>query len=453
MLNLRRATEIRGTYKLPADPDLFMLTLATAAVTGRAIEITGVKETLLLKDFARAFSGIMTSTFKDDSFIAEPKENPSPFIKLNYTCTPYKNLIFFMLVGAKYTVAFDNVPIKRVSAWEKEAERFGVSIKKEGFEGENDTVIGLSLKDTENFKNEPGTLEIDDLHVYLGLALGLQAVGSTIIEDHFLSPIRSLFSQFDLDLKVKSNVEQKKMDPLTRRIQMMKKGKGKESQKQTFTIIFEFNKELPQDSVNITLPGDTVLGAMLITGKAMIPKGQFVLENVLIESWSQAVLNMIKKMGGKPAVQVNDKCTFGDVGLITLPKFDLVGRKLSCKPLYNYRPYLGSLTVLANYSEGQCIFRDLEDLRNEDPDYIEVLLELVREMGGRHGEMPDGMVLDGSKHKDSFDLQKEFSPYLNGACAIAALRCNGKSTVSDEYINYRWPNFNLMIEDITTYKD
>lgn len=454
MLELKRASEIRGTFSLPSDPDLFALTLATAAVAKRSIEINGVKESLLLKEHAKAFSGIMDCNFKDDNFTAKVKESPSLFVKLNYKFTPYKNMIFFMLVGAGYTVAFDTVPIKRVDAWEKEASRFGCTLKKEGFEsGEGETLVGLSLKDTDSFKNELETLEVDDLHIFIGLALGLKAVGSCVIEDHFLSPIRALFNQMELDLKVKSNVEQKKLDPLARRIQMMKKGKNKDSQKQSFTILFEFNKELPEEIVNITLPGDTVLAAMLLTGKAMIPKGQFVIENVLIESWSQSIMSMIKKMGGKPAIQVNDKCTFGDLGLVTLPKFAMVGRKISCKPLYNNRPYIGILTVLANYSEGQSIFRDLEDLRNEDPDMIEVLLELVREMGGRHGEMPDGMVLDGSKHKDSFDLQKEFSPYLNGACAIAALRCNGNSTVSDEMINFRWPGFKNMLEDITTYKD
>ena len=128
------------------------------------------------------------------------------------------------------------------------------------------------------------------------------------------------------------------------------------------------------------------------------------------------------------------------------PKFKMVGRTLHCKPLSYYLPYLPALVILANYSEGQSIFKELEDLRNDEPDLIEELLWLVRLMGGRHGEMPDGMVLDGTKQRDGFDLEESLSPALNLMAYYASRRCSGSSKINDYIVKFRWPNYRSFLQ-------
>ena len=55
--------------------------------------------------------------------------------------------------------------------------------------------------------------------------------------------------------------------------------------------------------------------------------------------------------------------------------------------------------------------------------------------------MPDGVVLEGSKRYDGFDLSATLPAPLAGAMAVAALKCTGKSTINDEFILHRWPDF------------
>ena len=38
------------------------------------------------------------------------------------------------------------------------------------------------------------------------------------------------------------------------------------------------------------------------------------------------------------------------------------------------------------------------------------------------------------------------------ACAVAALKCYGKSTVHDEAILERWPHFKTLIDKLCTYQ-
>ena len=110
------------------------------------------------------------------------------------------------------------------------------------------------------------------------------------------------------------------------------------------------------------------------------------------------------------------------------------------------------LVVLSSYASGQSVFRNLEDLHNETPDLIEQYLSCVRLLGGRHGEMPDGIVIDGAKQYDGFDLTESVSAALSGACAIAGVRCSGKTTIEDSRILERWPDFAKLMEKICENK-
>ncbi len=55
------------------------------------------------------------------------------------------------------------------------------------------------------------------------------------------------------------------------------------------------------------------------------------------------------------------------------------------------------MVVLASFAESQSVFRELEDLRNDDPDGIDVVEWCIRTLGARHGEMPDGIVMEGGE--------------------------------------------------------
>jgi hypothetical protein len=55
--------------------------------------------------------------------------------------------------------------------------------------------------------------------------------------------------------------------------------------------------------------------------------------------------------------------------------------------------------------------------------------------------MPDGIVIDGGRQYDGFDLSDRVPAPIAAAAAVAALHCMGKSTINDESILRRWPRF------------
>jgi 5-enolpyruvylshikimate-3-phosphate synthase len=91
------------------------------------------------------------------------------------------------------------------------------------------------------------------------------------------------------------------------------------------------------------------------------------------------------------------------------------------------------------------VFRGLDDLRNDEPDGIDLLESCIRRLGARHGEMPDGIVMEGGKDFDGFDFEIPFNAELSAAFAIAGLHCVGTTTVNDEHILHRWPDFETIL--------
>jgi hypothetical protein len=64
----------------------------------------------------------------------------------------------------------------------------------------------------------------------------------------------------------------------------------------------------------------------------------------------------------------------------------------------------------------------------------------------KFGDIPDGFVVKGSREHDGFDLIEPLPAPLAGAFAVAGLHCIGSTTVNDELLCERWPDFSGLIE-------
>jgi 3-phosphoshikimate 1-carboxyvinyltransferase len=188
----------------------------------------------------------------------------------------------------------------------------------------------------------------------------------------------------------------------------------------------------------------------MVAAKCLLPKGTFSISNMPLETWATPVLSFIRKMGGKVSVQETHRTSFGSTGILSIQKCDLVGRKVECKPAGNFETHLPAMIILAAFAKGQSVFRGLEDLRNNEPDGIDFLESCIRTLGARHGEMPDGIVMDGGRDFDGFDLQGVIPAHIAGSLAIAGLKCMGTTTIEDELLLQRWPLFEGMVKSYTS---
>lgn len=452
MLSIKPAKTIQGKIDLPSSPDLFFLAAVIALASKRTVKITPVNDTPVIRLWLDVLKDHAIIDYVDNTITINPDKNdPSSFMLLPYTILPYKDIIINTLLSMGKVVAFKSIGAKRLDSIVKRAKRFGFILQINEYSGNP----GLSLVESPDTVNQQIDLTDEDVAPLAGLLLGQNKSASFQVDFHFAHPIRNIAPLFGFDVSLKSTVV-KETDPLARRIKMMQARKKSASQSngQQYQLIYNFTgfQTAKSDTVEITLPGDEVLGSAMITAKSLHPKGSFVINNLPLETWASPVITFLKKMGCKVSVQETTRTAFGSVGMFSIQKCELFGRKVECRPAQSYVPYLPSMVILASFAESQSVFRELEDLRNDDPDGIDVIESCIRTLGARHGEMPDGIVMEGGRDFDGFDIQENYPAWLSGPLAIAGLKCMGTTTIGDELLLQRWPNFETILSEICEYR-
>jgi hypothetical protein len=448
VLEIRAAREMKGTVVLPPSSDCFFTAVVMALSAGTPARIGPLCDIPLVPWWEKMLAGHATFACSGESCLVEPVNSGSPPpITLSYDEIPYRDFIVFLLLGLKKTLLIDPLPKARLDAWTTVAAELGCSLAQSGANGKT----ALSLDGGDNFRVRDTVKRIDEVHPILGLALGLKKQVSLVTDTVLASPLRHILPAFGYTLSVTSSLRDKSEDPLVRRMRFMQLGKKSEGPVM-FTVAADFSKR-DGKPVDVQVPGDDALCAIFAVAKCIVPKGSLIIENAGLESWETATLALFKKMGGIVATQDTGETSFGSRGTVALEKFGHSGRKVECVPLFQYASQLPAMLVLAAFAEGQSVFRGLADLRSDEPDGIAQLVSCVNLLGARVGEMPDGIVIDGDRQFDGFDIAGETPAPLAAAFAVAGLRCMGKTTVNDGAILRRWPRFEEMLKSVCEFRE
>ena len=448
MMEMHAAKEIKGTVTIPPSPDLFLLTLAMALVTGCKTRISPFCATPQSLGWIEAFKPGAIITVEQDSCLIEPGNVNSPWIpRLSYAEIPYRDFIVFLLLGHCNALVIESVPPKRLERWSRLASKAGCALREDALDG----VQTLVLDKKDQFKIPDVSVDIDEVHPFLGMALGLRRPVDFVIDQVFSSPVRQAFVAFGIECVVKNNTHNKDEDPLLRRLRFMKTGKKSEGPLM-FSVAADFSRPFPAEAA-VTVPGDDVFASLMILAKCLVAKGSLVIKNAGLESWNTQILQLLKTMGGAIGTQETHTCSFGSVGTVVVQKMNAFGRKVDCRPYWCFAPVLPSMAVMAAFAQGQTVFRNLQELREDEPDGIGQLIACVSALGARYGEMPDGIVIEGSKQFDGFDIVDPLPAPVAAAFAVAALKCRGKTGIADDCIVKRWPDFQETLFSLCEFKE
>lgn len=450
MIEIQTAKEIRGSVSLPPSSDLFFLGIVMALAARVTARISPLGDIPLVPWWEKSLAGHVAFSCDGQSCTVTPVEGAVSSITLSYEdLGPYRDFVVFCLLGAKKTLIIDPLPQKRLDAWTAIAAECGCSLTAADQGGAR----SIFLTGEENFRISDTLKTADTAHPLLGLACGLRNRAVMTTDTALSSPLRHIMPVFGHGFSVTSNLRDRNENPLIRRMRFLTLGKKSEGPV-VYTVSADFSRRRSADPVvEITVPGDDTLCSVLIAAKCVVPRGSLIIENAGMESWNTQSLALVKKMGGAVAMQETGATTFGSVGTVSFQKLGLSGRKVDCAPFSAFSHQLPAMMVMAAYAEGQSVFRGLEDLRRDEPDGIEQIIALAKAVGIRHGEMPDGIVIDGGRQYDGFDLIDHLSAPLAAAGAAAALHCMGKTTINDEAIVRRWPRFAETLHSLCEFRE
>jgi hypothetical protein len=448
VLEIKPAKEIKGSVRLPPSGDLFFVSVVIALAAKTRATISPVSDLALVSWWKKILEGHASFSCNADNCVVQP-ENETNDAAITLSCDeiPYRDFSVFALLGLGKTIVIDGLTRARIEAWTKVVSDHGCGLIVSEVNGK----ISLHIDRGDNFRVRDTVKSAGYLHSVLGLALGLGKDLTLVTDSVFTSPLRNVLPAFGYTVSVSSNLRDKGEDPLVRRMRFLQIGKKSEGPV-LYTVSADFAKRTSVEP-DITLPGDDALGAIITVAKCIVPKGSLILENVGLETWSTAALSLFKKMGGVVATQETGQTSYGLCGTVTLTKFGHSGRKVECEPLYMYVSQLPAMVVLAAYASGQSVFRGLADLRNDEPDALAQIIVCLGLLGARHGEMPDGIVVDGGHQFDGFDIRDSLPAHIAASFAVAGLRCMGATTINDDAIQRKWPGFGNMLLSICEFRE
>ncbi|MDD5674264.1 MAG: hypothetical protein PHC61_08880 [Chitinivibrionales bacterium] len=446
MLEIDSVHEIAGTISLPPSPELFALTAMLAYISGRTFVVEPYPELAACGEFIPLLQTCCDFKNQDRRCLISARAadvaSPLPFPRAE---TPYSDYSAGMLLGRGHVLTMSSPAGTMLDVWKIRCKSAGFALQVET--APLQTLVRLEKSEGAAF---PSTvIDANDIHLLLGLFHGRSRAISMRTDNPWISPLRPILALMGYPLTSQSNTPRPPTDPIARRMLNWQQAAKKISDVNPgFTVSVDFSAPLPPEPLAVSLPGDEILGALFIGAKSLIQRGNLVIENMAAESWALQTLQFVRKMGCKIGEQVTGVTSFGQIGSLQLQRFEIQGRKADCLPLFQFREQLPVMVMIAAYGAGQSLFKQLELLQGELPGGIAQIHACLDIVGVRHGEMPDGIVIDGAKRYDGFDLPQPLPAFLAGAAAVAALKCTGKSTINDESILARWPNFKEMLAKV-----
>lgn len=448
MLTVQRAKSLQGKLTLPPSPDLFLLAAFAAAATGRPARIRPACGCPVARNAARALESLAAVTWENDACRIDPVAGGTGGdILFDSGALPYRDAILFLALSTGRKVLFRACSEKRLDAWCGQALRLGLKVDK----CTDGNFRGLVLPGGTAGGEPPAVVPEADIQAALGLFWGLRQKRSFQTDFSLSTPLRSLAEVVGAAIEVKRDIGEAERDPILRRMKIQS-GQRLSSQEQRFSITANFSGIRNGGELNLLLPGDEVLLAVALVLKSLVHKGSLLIENAPIEPWAAPVMTLMRKMGCKPSQQATHATAFGSCGMLSFPRFDLTGQKIEFAPQFSWAQQVPAMAILAAFAEGESVFRRFDDLRLNDPDGIRQLEGCLKLIGVKYGDIPDGFVIKGNRDYDGFDSPDPLPPYLAAALAAAGLHCMGSTTVNDELLAGRWPDFEKTIKDLCEFR-
>jgi hypothetical protein len=449
MLTIAPVKEIHGSVTVPPNGDYVVLAATVAQTRRTTTQIAPVESTPGIGSWLDLFRSHAEITTEGDTVSISPVDGGSErrIFFISALDHPFSDFIVFCLLGLGKIIAVKTISQARLAKWVDIGTQLGYAI--EAREESEHTTIELSGERQRTSVSQ--VLSADQAHAYCGLACGSGIDIECTVDGLFSSPLRHLLPAFGYELTVKTAAPARENTSLIHRISRIRSKKKTSGGPQHFILSARFSTGTPE-KCTIAIPGDALLGALYIMAKSLIPRGNLLIENIPLESWNTPLLQMIRKMGCTPGIQETGMTSLGSAGIVQVQKFKLKGRKQECSPLYHFRRQLPAMIVLSAFTESRSLFRSCEELRDDAPDTLESIIECLRTIGVRFGELNDGLVIDGVKQYDGFDVEKVFPAHLSGALAVAGLKCIGETNVADDMLKARWPRFSEMMDSVCEYK-
>jgi len=196
-------------------------------------------------------------------------------------------------------------------------------------------------------------------------------------------------------------------------------------------------------SIDMCIPGDISSAACWLVAGAIHPNAHITVRNVGVNPTRTGIIDVLMLMGAKLKI-TNQHMEGGEpIADITVESSDLRGTQISGELIPRLIDEIPLIAVAASAAQGKTTIYNAKELRVKESDRIATTAEELSKLGAKIQEMPDGMVIHGSRSLRGALCRSHNDHRLAMAIAIAGLITTGEQTRvhQDNAVCISYPTF------------
>ena len=216
----------------------------------------------------------------------------------------------------------------------------------------------------------------------------------------------------------------------------------------TEDMIQQFGGQISVNGKEIRVKGGQTFTATDITVPGLIlPNSEITLKNVGINETRTGIIDVIQAMGGN--LVISDRDELAKSATLTVKTSELKPTEISGDLIPRLIDELPVIALLATQTNGTTIIRDAEELKVKETDRIQVVADMLNDMGADITPTDDGMIIKGKSQLTGATFNTQGDHRIGMTAAIASLLVkDGDVTLERaEAIDTSYPTF---FQDLTS---
>ena len=197
------------------------------------------------------------------------------------------------------------------------------------------------------------------------------------------------------------------------------------------------------DPLEIAVPGDLSAAAFFVTAGQIVPGSRITLRDVGVNPTRTGILEMVRDMGGKVAVDRQHEESGEPVADLHALASDLRASRFGGEVVARAIDEIPIACALAARAHGTTEIADAAELRVKESDRIAAMAGVLRAFGVECVERPDGLIIAGTQDKlTPVEVDSKGDHRIAMTAAILALVARGPCKIRDvDCIATSFPRF------------
>nr|WP_219605619.1 3-phosphoshikimate 1-carboxyvinyltransferase [Lactococcus laudensis] len=194
-------------------------------------------------------------------------------------------------------------------------------------------------------------------------------------------------------------------------------------------------------ATDVTVPGDISSAAFFLVAGLIVPNSEITLKNVGINETRTGIIEVIQAMGGD--LTLSDVDEVAKSATLTVRTSQLTPTEISGDIIPRLIDELPVIALLATQANGTTVIRDAEELKVKETDRIQVVADMLNDMGADITPTDDGMIIKGKTNLNGATINTQGDHRIGMTAAVAALLVTDGDVILErsEAIQTSYPAF------------